>query len=259
MKTYFVSSDIHGFYTEWMDALKNEGFDINNDDHHIIVCGDLLDRGKEAKEVIDFVWDMLNKNRIRLVKGNHESLFQQMCRKVYYGYHDLTNGTVDTLLQLQTKENEDPSLYDFFNLIKYYDNRWDTIMDKMEDYIEIGDFIFVHGWIPVGENDNLECIYREDWRDASAYDWESARWFNGLQLGLDGIVEDDKIIVCGHWHTSYAHVRSQYKGYSSTFYRSKEFDDTADFGIFYAPGMIGLDACTAHTGKVNVLKLELGE
>ncbi len=27
---YFVSSDIHGFYDEWMKTLKDKGFDINN-------------------------------------------------------------------------------------------------------------------------------------------------------------------------------------------------------------------------------------
>ena len=42
---YFVSSDIHGFYDEWMKALKDAGFDIANDNHKIIVCDDLFDRG----------------------------------------------------------------------------------------------------------------------------------------------------------------------------------------------------------------------
>ena len=40
---YFVSSDIHGFYDEWQKSLKDNGFDINNPCHKIIVCGDLFD------------------------------------------------------------------------------------------------------------------------------------------------------------------------------------------------------------------------
>lgn len=48
MAKYFICSDVHGFYTEWMKALKEAGFDIENPNHKIIHCGDLLDRGEEA-------------------------------------------------------------------------------------------------------------------------------------------------------------------------------------------------------------------
>lgn len=30
---YFVCSDIHGFYDQWMKALNDQGFDINNPDN----------------------------------------------------------------------------------------------------------------------------------------------------------------------------------------------------------------------------------
>lgn len=52
---YFVSSDIHGFYDEWMIALTAKGFDILNSDHKIILCGDLFDRGRQPKHIIDFI------------------------------------------------------------------------------------------------------------------------------------------------------------------------------------------------------------
>ena len=48
MIKYFCSSDVHSFYTEWMLALASKGFDINNPEHKIIVCGDLFDRGDEV-------------------------------------------------------------------------------------------------------------------------------------------------------------------------------------------------------------------
>ena len=48
---YFVSSDIHGFFDEWMFALKRENFDISNPEHKIIVCGDLFDRGRQPKRL----------------------------------------------------------------------------------------------------------------------------------------------------------------------------------------------------------------
>jgi hypothetical protein len=52
---YFVSSDIHGFFDEWMHSLKEKGFDIFNQDHKIIVCGDLFDRGRQPKQIIDYI------------------------------------------------------------------------------------------------------------------------------------------------------------------------------------------------------------
>ena len=52
---YFVSADIHGFFDEWMSALKKNDFDIDNQQHKIVVCGDLFDRGRQPKQIIDFV------------------------------------------------------------------------------------------------------------------------------------------------------------------------------------------------------------
>ncbi len=33
---YFVSGDIHGFYDEWQNALKDKGFNLDNSEHKII-------------------------------------------------------------------------------------------------------------------------------------------------------------------------------------------------------------------------------
>ena len=47
MKKYFVCGDVHSFYTYLKEALDNAGFDLNNDDHVFVSCGDLFDRGDE--------------------------------------------------------------------------------------------------------------------------------------------------------------------------------------------------------------------
>ena len=46
------------------------------------------------------------------------------------------------------------------------------------------------------------------------------------------------------------HVNSEFDG------KGSEFDADADFSPYYAPGIIALDACTAISGKVNVVVLE---
>ena len=45
MAVFFVVSDVHSFYDEMMIALKEKKFNINNDNHIFVSCGDLLDRG----------------------------------------------------------------------------------------------------------------------------------------------------------------------------------------------------------------------
>lgn len=48
MRKYFISSDIHSFYDEWINSLNDSGFDINNPSHIVIIVGDLFDRGQQA-------------------------------------------------------------------------------------------------------------------------------------------------------------------------------------------------------------------
>ena len=88
---YFVSGDIHGFYDVWQNALKDKGFDLNNPEHKIILCGDLFDRGSQPKEIIEFV--LKHKDKVILIRGNHEDLMEQMIERNSSDYGDLCNGT----------------------------------------------------------------------------------------------------------------------------------------------------------------------
>ena len=38
--------------------------------------------------------------------------------------------------------------------------------------------------------------------------------------------------------------------------KGSEFGDDADFTPYYGPGVIGIDACTAHSGMVNCLVID---
>lgn len=38
--------------------------------------------------------------------------------------------------------------------------------------------------------------------------------------------------------------------------KGSEFGPDADFSPYYSPGFIALDACTARSGKVNIVVLE---
>lgn len=75
---YYVVADVHGFYTELIAALTEKGFFGDNQLHKLIVCGDLLDRGKEAVKVQNFILDLMVKDEVILVKGNHEDLVLEL-------------------------------------------------------------------------------------------------------------------------------------------------------------------------------------
>ena len=60
----FVLSDVHSFYEPMMAALNKNGFDINNEDNHIVICGDLFDRGPDARKVLDFAKNLASLGRL---------------------------------------------------------------------------------------------------------------------------------------------------------------------------------------------------
>jgi hypothetical protein len=95
-------------------------------------------------------------------------------------------------------------------------------------------------------------------------EWESARWINGIEAGFvkkEKILEPGKTIICGHWHCSYGHYWKAVKdtvaaGGSIFDVKGYEFGENECFEPFFADGIIAIDGCTAHTGKVNVIVLE---
>lgn len=237
---YFVSSDIHGFFDEWQNALKDKGFDLDNHEHKIILCGDLLDRGSQPKEIIDFV--LKHKDKVILIRGNHEDLIEQMIERNSSDYGDLCNGTAQTIVDLYPEWQI--SEFDLKKIAK--ETRLQEVLDMCVDYYETKHYIFVHGWIPIIEN----CyLYDSDWRTARKERWEKARWTNPVEMFRYEIYEPNKTIVCGHWHCSALWHEQNSDEY-------EEFGDKANFEPFITKNMIAIDACTTYSHKVNVVVLE---
>ena len=242
MPKFFVAGDVHGFYDEYRKALDEAGYDYENEDHWLILLGDNFDRGPQAKKMVEW---LKNAKRLISIKGNHEDLMEDMIARGYYDSKDLSNGTLDTALQLTGE------CADFTELSLMLR----PIFRNMLNYFETENYIFVHGWIAVdclGKCDkywecNRETIDGCNWRDAHARQWQEARWMNGFKMAHEGIIEEGKAIVCGHWHTSWppAHYHSE-----------PEFEEGANFEPYYNKGIIGVDGCTSFSGKVNVIVIE---
>ena len=237
---YFVSGDIHGFYDEWQNALKDKGFNLDNPEHKIILCGDLFDRGNQPKEIIEFV--LKHKDKVILIRGNHEDLMEQMIERNSSDYGDLCNGTAQTIVDLYPEWQI--SEFDLKKIAKA--TRLQEALDMCIDYYETKHYIFVHGWIPIIEN----CyLYDSNWRTARKERWEKARWANPVEMYRYEIYEPNKTIVCGHWHCSALWHEQNPDEY-------EEFGDKANFEPFITKNMIAIDACTAYTKKANVVMLE---
>ena len=237
---YFVSSDIHGFFDEWMLALKNSNFDINNPEHKKIVCRDLFDRGRQPKQIIDFI--LSHRDKIMVIRGNHEDLMQEMINRNKNTAMDLSNGTAQTIVDLCPDWLI--SKFDLTEIAK--ETGLQEVLDLCVDYYETSKYVFIHGWIPIIEN----CYeYDVDWRTARKERWEKARWQNPVLIFRNKVFEPNKTIVCGHWHCS-----ALWKEAYPTKY--EEFGEKANFEPFITKEMIALDACTAYSKKVNCIVLE---
>ena len=45
---YYVTADVHGFYTKLHEALESAGYFDDPEPHRLIILGDIFDRGGEA-------------------------------------------------------------------------------------------------------------------------------------------------------------------------------------------------------------------
>lgn len=252
---YFVVSDVHGFYSILKESLDKAGFESNNSEHTLIICGDLFDRGKEARQLIKYLNSITNKIMIR---GNHEDLMYDMIYRGYPQQHDISNGTYNTAQQLAWDDIIQE--VDYVKLLAIFD----SITKDMIDYYETKNYIFVHGWIPVkhtyfegesGYTYENKHQYDPNWREANTVEWEESRWFNGINEAYNGIIVPGKTVVCGHWHCSYGWARKVYEE-TKDYAKYKQLIDFPRWDPFQMDGVIAIDRCTALTNEMNVLVLE---
>lgn len=257
---YYVVADTHGYYNEMVEALTEKGYYADTTPHKLIMCGDLFDRGSQNKEIEKFVLDLLDRNEVILIRGNHEDLLVSFVETlpsmgeldIKYS-HDQTNGTVDTVRQIIGASMNKMVLYpDHVSQQMKQSGVFTRILPAMRNYYETAKYIFVHGWIPSDASGfggrGLWFHYKADWREDDAAGWAYARWYNGMLAAHLGDIEPGKTIVCGHWHASYGHANFEEKG--------TEFGKDADFSPYYGEGIIALDACTIHSKKVNCIVIE---
>lgn len=252
---YFICSDVHSFYDEFIKALDDKDFNAKKD--KLIVCGDLFDRGYYSVECYDFVTSL--KDNFIYVRGNHEDLLNKCVMNIIseqsINRAHISNGTISTVAQFCGEETIVPFIEsrrtDSIKQKTYESMKevLDFINKKSVNYFEINDMIFTHGWIPTVYEDKLEVAPRNMWNDSEDFDctpfWETARWENGMREWFKGAKVEGKTVVCGHWHCSYGHSVIDKK--------CSEFGKDAIFTPYINDGIIAIDSCVTHSGFLNCI------
>ena len=236
---YFCVSDIHGHFDVLFDCLLEARWNTEDDNHHLIVIGDMTDRGPQNKEVLEFVAELVTNKKATLIMGNHDIFL----RNFFVGDFSRTvfdierNGHGFTLSQLLDKEITVDTDFKDESLVmnkKYPQIR--NLLSSDRYYLELGNYILVHGGID-GSLDN----WRED--TIRNFTWHKQSELKGVK---------GKTIVCGHKQNITIREPKDYKKYlkEPALYLDK-------FDILHRDGVIHIDGSVCDTKKINVLVLDI--
>lgn len=137
----YVCSDIHGAYSLFIKLLAEINFGPNDS---MIICGDVIDKGKDSVRLLKFVLEQPN---ITLIMGNHEYDFV----KRYYA-----------LLKSQSDCNYDNVLHELQLSLGNDGNMltWQMVdqIELLPYFVETDTFVCVHAGIPVKSDNTLQSL-----------------------------------------------------------------------------------------------------
>ncbi|CAM3146534.1 metallophosphoesterase family protein [Filibacter tadaridae] len=229
MDRILVISDIHGELDLFERLLKAVHYDPAKD--QLILLGDYVDRGINAKAVLDKVIQLKGQGAV-VLKGNHEDMMIKsltMDDERAWGNWTGRNGGNKTLESYGFKEKDfiipedeafiKPSLYSATL------NGHLQFIQTLDHFMEWDDYIFVHAGVdpttPIGETDPYVLMWiREDFY----------KNYKG-----------NKIVVFGHTPTKILHGSA---------------DNHAVY--FGKNNIIGIDGAAVYGGQLNCLELPNG-
>lgn len=142
MERIFAVGDIHGCLHQLQGMISL--LDIDRERDILVFVGDYIDRGPDAKGVVDFILELKRDLRnVVCLRGNHEELLLDFYLEGKNGPLFLNNGGLETLHSYGLKKKSEGSSLrlpdahlQFFQTLPFY--------------FETGDFLFVHAGLRPG-------------------------------------------------------------------------------------------------------------
>ncbi len=258
-KKIFFISDLHGHFTETIEALKKAKYNENDPNHLLVVLGDIFDRGEQNLEIFDWLYHLTQEKKAIVTYGNHHKFLIDFLEGDNNPFNYLRNGlntTIDDFwhrtdsfiswCRLDKKgEINDNAYAEWAEICRRDINKeypdllpW---LKAMPRYFESERYIGTHGAL------DLDC---EDWHEPkktlySLKGWDACDFDDGTFI--DDINNTGKTIVVGHFGT-FA-LRCGKVSSKEEVLKNCDILPTDDNKIF-------LDATTVITKKVNVYVVE---
>lgn len=175
---YFITTDVHGHYTEMKSALDEAGFNSDDANHKLIILGDLFDRGTENLKVLNYVYDLLVKDKVQLIKGNHDEFFYDLRSMKWNASR---NGFGKTLEEFLGRKLENDEPFKVAKEVFEKQPKLERVLKAMVDSITIDKFVLLHGGL------DFEG-YPDNWCNTQAW----------ITVGLND--KDPVTYIFGHWH-----------------------------------------------------------
>ena len=248
----FVVSDIHDHYDLLIEALNRNGFDENNAEHHLIVCGDAFYSGPQSGELFVFLRNLSQKGRLTFIYGNHDiELLDNLKNNRFTRKANRT--CAELLVKFLTDETDltDDELIAKCNELGFTD----FLTNIPVWYYETKNYIFTHGFIPTEKKS-----YKPDWRNATEREWRTAAARgDAMMLSMRyGISEPNKKIVCGHYSAARCYLMNNatQEDWKNKIYKDVSGVPADGFKPFFGDTFIAIDQSVKKTGFMNCIVLE---
>ncbi|MEM6858095.1 MAG: metallophosphoesterase family protein [Pseudomonadota bacterium] len=169
---YYVIGDIHGrldLYEALIDAIEADDTKLPPADTHMILLGDLVDRGPDSAGVLERTRQWQCERNVRILAGNHEEMFLSSFDNPDILRHFLKHGGRETLLSfgMSKKQFSSMTLDELFEALPQFvpQDEIDYI-NGFEEFIMAGDYLFVHAGIdpsvPIDEQSRKDMLWIRD-------------------------------------------------------------------------------------------------
>ena len=181
--------DIHGrldLYKALVEAIEEDDASNSDMQSHVVLLGDLVDRGPDSAGVIALTRKWQSKRDVRVLAGNHEEMFLNAFKKPEVLRHFLKHGGRETILSygLSKKQFNAMNIDELFAMLPQLipQSELDYVQD-FEEMIIAGDYAFVHAGIdpavPLDQQKRGDLL-----------------WIRDRFLAHEGPL--DKVVVHGH-------------------------------------------------------------